>query len=304
MHAASVPYTDRLGEDASSAWLVSLAVLHVLWIVGAILWARRASRVRVAKIEEGGTTVSGRVEADDVVLVGEPFQLRLSTGAGMWVEPQPGAIVRTATVRSWERRGRLQPGELLILEGELSREPLRTDDAYREAELRWVLRATRISGLAEGEVSVRHGRRARIAFVLGMASSLVLAFLATEHVVLATSGVVTIGRASVHLEPHEGVVATGQSGHRRIATTERTVEVRLTIDGEPVVLVDHLTEVGAREAQARGALPVIHARLAGVSFAQIGERPGLWALAAYGFVGLIAMVASWIFWTWDRDKTW
>lgn len=292
-----MPYVDRLAEDATNLWLVTLALAHAAWVTVAVVWARRASEIQRVLMKEGRSTVAGHLVSDAPVLVGEAFHLRLTTGVDVWVEPRRDVVVRTPTVRPWEREGQLAPGEGLLVEGELRRELSRAGDDYRSAESRWVLAATHVEGLAEGEVSVQRARRSRTLATWGAMSAAVLGYLAVEHALLATRGEVSPGQAQAHVEVHSAEVATGTHGEHHTATsTERSVEVRFRVDGQAHVLRDHLTAEGVTRVSDTGTLPVIHIALAGVTIAQIGERPGLSFFALYAFFAELAIAATILFW--------
>lgn len=292
-----MPYVERLAEDTSYLWLTVFALGHVVWLALSIVWAQRVSDVKREVMREGPSNVVGNLESDVAVVVGESFVLRLTSGIAVRVEPQRDIEVRTPTVRAWEREGRLLPNEPLVVGGELRRELLRPGEDYRTAESRWVLRATRIVGLAEEDLGARRARQARTAAVLGGLSSLILVYVAAEHVLLASRGLVTPGQAVAHVETHTVEMQTGRhGGHHEVSGTERSVEVHVRIDGEIHTIGDHLTREGHRHVAEVGDLPVIHTSVAGLTIAQIGSRPGLAMFAFYAFLGELLVVGLALFW--------
>lgn len=63
-----------------------------------------------------------------------------------------------------------------------------------------------------------------------------------------------------------------------------------------LVLLDHLTTEGHTRVSDTGSLPVIHTTLAGVTLAQIGDRPGLAFFTLYSFLVELAVAAWVLFW--------
>jgi hypothetical protein len=275
-----VPHFDRLGEEARWAFLLGLAVLHVLWI--AATYARhRVLRARLTGqgLDEGRGTLRGAVTRDQPICVGDSFVLRLEGGREVEVRVSAATALRTSTIRAWEREGRLLAGERLVVDGVISR--LTSDhDGYRESERRFVVDASATEPLLSGDPVVRVVHHARRLAGLGALALALWGAWAARFVVLSLAGAPTEATAELSSVHHEGELARG-TGHVHASSVERLVRVRVRRDDGVLELEDHLTEAGHEHLFETHRATVWVAAIGPLEFGQIGDTPGLSSLAPY-----------------------